>query len=230
MSEYWDQDYFEAQSEADQIVEEAVDKLQGLISEKTKAEIERYKEWYKAVSDVNDKLQKHVYEQQEKINALEIDLKRAKEELERKDNEIPKVPFMPGDKIWWIGNTADSGSPVVCTTCGGKGTVEIASDIYGPMQVTCPRCKGKGKSIYSAAKAYPGYVVKTGILLNAKDSTPSFSYSLVETEKELTRYKNGEECYTFSKRDIYRTEEEAKKVAEEETKKRRERAEKELSE
>ena len=36
-------DYFEDQSEADQIIEEATERLVGLISEQTKSEIERYK-------------------------------------------------------------------------------------------------------------------------------------------------------------------------------------------
>ena len=81
-------DYFEDQSEVEQIIDDATDKLVGLISEKTKSEIERYKNWYESAAEVRDKLQKQVYEQQEKIRVLEVDLKRAKEELERKDNEI----------------------------------------------------------------------------------------------------------------------------------------------
>ena len=97
---YFEDDYFEDQSEADQIIEEASEKLIGLISEKTKAEIEKYKNRLEWSKEKMDRLQREVYEQQERINVLEIDLKRAKEELERKDNEIPKVPFMPGEKIW----------------------------------------------------------------------------------------------------------------------------------
>ena len=50
-------DYFEDQSEAEQIIDEATDKLVGLISEKTKSEIERYKNWYNSAAEVRDKLQ-----------------------------------------------------------------------------------------------------------------------------------------------------------------------------
>ena len=60
-------DYFEDQSEVEQILDDATDKLVGLISEKTKSEIERYKNWYESAAEVRDKLQKQVYEQQEKI-------------------------------------------------------------------------------------------------------------------------------------------------------------------
>ena len=120
---YWNEyDYFEEDtSEADQIIEEATERLVGLISEKTKSEIERYKNWYESTAEVRDKLQKQVYEQQEKIKVLEIDLKRTKEELERKDNEIPKVPFIPGDKVWWIGNDCRNEVAIKCSTCEGKG-------------------------------------------------------------------------------------------------------------
>lgn len=74
-------DYFEDQSEAEQIIDDATDKLIGLISEKTKSEIERYKNWYESSDKMRAELQKQVYEQQEKIRVLKVDLKRAKEEL-----------------------------------------------------------------------------------------------------------------------------------------------------
>lgn len=59
-------DYFEDQSEVEQIIDDATDKLVGLISEKTKSEIERYKNWYESSDKMRAELQKRVYEQQEK--------------------------------------------------------------------------------------------------------------------------------------------------------------------
>ena len=117
-------DYFEDQSEANQIIDEATDKLVGLISEKTKSEIERYKNWYESTAEVRDKLQKRIYEQAEQIKVLEIDLKRANEELERRDNEIPKVPFAPGDKVWYIGNDCINEVAIKCHVCEGRGKVK----------------------------------------------------------------------------------------------------------
>ncbi len=226
---YWeDYDYFEDQSEAEQIIDEATDKLVGLISEKTKSEIERYKNWYNSAVEVSDKLQKRVYEQAEQIKVLEIDLKRAKEELERKDNEIPKVPFMPGDKVWFIGNDCINGVTVECPICKGRGKVKTQTTDYGEVEITCPHCKGNRTARYEPAKACQGYVVRSRITLDAADDVPSFIYDLVRDESELEKFKANEDRYTFSRYEIYKTKEEAEKAANQETKIRKSRAEEQL--
>lgn len=190
-------DYFEDQSEVEQIIDEATDKLVGLISEKTKSEIERYKNWYESLKEDAAELQKQVYEQQEKIKVLEIDLKRAKEELERKDNEIPKVPFMPGDKVWWIGNDCRNEVVIKCSTCEGKGKVKTQTADYGEVEITCPHCKGNSVARYEPAKAYQGYVVRSRITLDAADDVPSFIYDLVKDESDLEKFKSNEDRYTL---------------------------------
>lgn len=223
-------DYFEDQSEADQIIDEATDKLIGLISEATKADIERYKNWYESANKMRAELQKQTYEQQEKINALEIDLKRAKEELERKDNEIPKVPFMPGEKIWWIGNDCRNSTSITCHMCEGKGKVKAQTTEYGEVEITCPHCKGRSLVAYEPAKAYPGYVIRSLVYLDAQENSPSFSYDLVQDEHEYSDYSNNVEYGKpiFGRDKIYKTEEEAKEAADKETEERRAKAEKSL--
>ena len=218
-------DYFEDQSEAEQIIDDTIDKLVGLISEKTKSEIERYKNWYESTAEVRDKLQKRVYEQAEQIKVLEIDLKRTKEELERKDNEIPKVPFMPGDKVWWIGNDCRNEVVIKCSTCEGKGKVKTQTADYGEVEITCPHCKGNSVARYEPAKAYQGYVVRSRITLDAADDVPSFIYDLVKDESDLEKFKSNEDRYTFSRYEIYKTKEEAEKATDQETKIRKLRAE-----
>ena len=218
-------DYFEDQSEVEQILDDATDKLVGLISEKTKSEIERYKNWYESTAEVRDKLQKQAYEQQEKIRVLEVDLKRAKEELERKDNEIPKVPFMPGDKVWWIGNDCRNEVVIKCSTCEGKGKVKTQTADYGEVEITCPHCKGNSVVRYEPAKAYQGYVVRSRITLDAADDVPSFIYDLVKDESDLEKFKSNEDRYTFSRYEIYKTKEEAEKATDQETKIRKSKAE-----
>ncbi len=222
-------DYFEDQSEVEQILDDATDKLVGLISEKTKAEIEKYKNWYESASDVRNKLQKQVYEQQEQIKILEIDLKRAKEELERKDNEIPKVPFMPGDKVWYIGNDCRNEVTIKCSTCQGNGKVKTQTADYGEIEMMCPRCKGYSVARYYPAKAYQGYVVRSRITLDAADDVPSFIYDLVENASDLERFKTNEDMYTFSRYEIYKTKEEAEKAANQETEIRKSKAEEKFS-
>lgn len=221
----YEDDYFEDQSEADQIIEEAVDKLTSLISDKTKSEIERYKNWYKSAAEVRDKLQRQVYEQIEKIKVLEIDLKRTKEELEKRDNEIPKVPFMPGDKVWWVGNDCGNEVAIKCSICEGKGKVKTQTAEYGEVEITCPHCKGNSVARYEPAKAYQGYVVRSCITLDAADDVPGFIYDLVEDESDLERFKTNEDMYTFHRYAIYKTKEEAEKAAAQETEIRKNRAE-----
>lgn len=221
-------DYFEDQSEAEQIIDDATDKLVGLISEKTKSEIERYKNWYESSDKMRAELQKQVYEQQEKIRVLEIDLKRAKEELERKDNEIPKVPFMPGDKVWFIGDDYINGVTVECPTCKGRGKVKTQTADYGEVEITCPHCKGNRTARYELAKACQGYVVRSRITLDAADDVPSFIYNLVRDERELEKFKANEDRYTFSRYEIYKTKEKAEKAADQETEIRKLKAEEQL--
>ena len=222
-------DYFKDQSEAEQIIDEATDKLVGLISEKTKSEIERYKNWYESTAEVRDKLQKRVYEQAEQIKVLEIDLKRAKEELERKDNELPKVPFVPGDKVWYIGNDCINEVAIKCPVCEGRGKVKIQTADYGEVEITCPYCKGNSVARYYPAKAYQGYVVRSHITLDAVDDVPSFIYNLVENASDLERFKTNEDRYTFSRYAIYKTKEEADKAANRETEIRKSMAEEKFS-
>lgn len=218
-------DYFEDQSEAEQIIDEATNKLVGLISEKTRSEIERYKDWYKATSEVRDKLQKQVYEQAEQIKVLEIDLKKTKEELEKSNNEIPKVPFMPGDKVWWVGNDCRNEVAIKCSTCEGKGKVKTKTAEYGEVEITCPHCKGNSIARYEPAKAYQGYVVRSRITLDVTDDTPSFIYDLVESASDLERFKTNEDMYTFHRFAIYKTKEEAERAAKQETEIRKSKAE-----
>lgn len=224
----FEDDYFENQSEAEQIIEEASEKLIGLISEKTKAEIEEYKNWATTAQFRASQLEKTAYEQREKINVLEIELKRAKEELERKDNELPKAPFMPGEKVWWVDDDYQNAAIIKCATCQGTGKVKIQTADFGEVEITCPHCKGQRYASYEPVKAYPGYVVRSRITLDASSDMPSFVYDLVEDEENLKRFKDKKEYYTFTKYEIYKTEDEAKKAADQETEKRKSEVEKEL--
>ena len=221
--------YFEDQSEVEQILDDATDKLVGLISEKTKAEIEKYKNWYESANKMRAELQKQVYEQQEQIKVLEIDLKRTKEELEKSNNEIPKVPFAPGDKVWYIGNDCINEVAIKCHVCEGRGKVKTQTADYGEVEITCPHCKGHSVARYYPAKAYQGYVVRSHITLDAVDDVPSFIYNLVENASDLERFKTNEDRYTFSRYAIYKTKEEADKAANRETEIRKSMAEEKFS-
>lgn len=95
LNRYFDYDFDEdTESQADEIVHEAKDKLVDLIYENVKSEIEEDKKNYERAKERADELQKECYEKREKIDALEIELKKVKEELERSDKLIPKTPLL----------------------------------------------------------------------------------------------------------------------------------------
>lgn len=202
---YWnEEDYFEDQSEAEQVMNEAVDKLVSLISDKTKSEIERYKNWYKSANEMKDELQKQVYEQREKIKVLEINLKRTKEELDRKDSDVPKAPFVPGEEIWWVGNAPEE--EVLCPVCHGKRKVTTQTTEYGNLEIQCPHCKGRGGVCYYPLKVYKGYIAKTHIALEARNKV-SFSYTLSKEKRYIDDYLNNESNsspYFFTKPEVYK--------------------------
>lgn len=222
---YFEDDYFEDRSEADQIIDDATERLVGLISEKTKAEIETYKNKFESAKERLNKSEKKFYEQRERAEVLEIELKRTKEELERRDNEIPKVPFMPGEKVWWVGNDCRNTVTIKCSTCQGNGKVKTQTADYGEVEITCPHCKGNRLTRYEPAKAYSGYVVEANITLNVADDVPSFVYRLVESASDLERFKNNEDRYAFTTYELYKTKEEAEKAAIQETEIRKTKAE-----
>ncbi len=94
INDYFDYKFDEdIESQADEIVHEAKDRLVDLIYGNAKSEIEEDKKNYERAKERADELQKECYENREKINVLEIELKKAKEELERTDKIIPKTPF-----------------------------------------------------------------------------------------------------------------------------------------
>ena len=98
VNDYFDYEFDgDIESQADEIVHEAKDKLIDLIYENVKSEIEEDKKNYERAKKRADELQKECYEKREKIDVLEIELKKVKEELERTDKMIPKTPFALGD-------------------------------------------------------------------------------------------------------------------------------------
>ena len=211
MSQWVDYDYFEDKSEADQIIDEAVEQLTGLISKRVKDDTEKVQKENSKLSDRNAELQKEIWELREQNDLLKLDLEATKQELERNDNKIPRVPFMPGDRIYFIG--ARDSVYIKCPKCGGNGKLKFQTIEYGEIKATCPQCKGIGEESYAPAIACDGYILRSRVTLDAMQDTPSFMYDLVSDIRDLNSIKNGGSVYTFSLKDVYKTEDEAQKVA-----------------
>lgn len=188
LNRYFDYEFDgDTESQADEIVHEAKDKLVDLIYENVKSEIERYKNWYKSAAEVRDKLQKRVYEQAEQIKVLEIDLNRTKEELERSDKLIPKTPFALGDEVWVPYRKYDDKGEVKCPMCNGEGYITALTDVYGTLKCICPHCNnewGKTRAEYDKYSVEHRYIKSINIFTDKAKET-RFDYGTVEDKKNL---------------------------------------------
>ena len=185
---YFDYDFDEdTESQADEIVHEAKDKLVDLIYENIKSEIEEDKKNYEMAKERADKLQKECYEKREKINALEIELKKVKEELERSDKLIPKTPFALGDEVWVPYMKYGDKGLVKCPACNGKGYIVTQNDVYGTLKCICPHCNnnyGKTEAGYDKYSVERRYIKSINIFTDKAKET-RFDYGTIEDKNYL---------------------------------------------
>lgn len=215
VNNYFDYDFDdEIESQADEIVREAKDKLVDLIYENVKSKIEEDKKNYERAKKRADELQKECYEKREKIDVLEIELKKVKEELERSDKLIPKTPFAIGDEVWVTYIKYNDKGLVKCPICNGEGYITTPSDVYGTLKCVCPRCNnewGRTKAEYD--KYYVGRrYIKSISIFTDKAKETRFEYGTIE-DKEKLDVKDYD--YVKYVKNVYATKEEALKKAQE---------------
>lgn len=143
-------DCFEAPSKADEVIQDAVEKLQALMTEKaTKLIID-----YTKASSNLDQLRREIhYAKAEKKRVLE-ELEHAKSslddyknvtfprELVRKMAKAVCGDFAPGDEVWIVANEYHS-SP--CSFCHELGMVSVTFSDGSSGCVSCPKCRGYKK-------------------------------------------------------------------------------------
>lgn len=215
LDRYFDYEFDrDIESQADEIVHEAKDKLADLIYENVKSEIEEDRKNYKRAKERADKLQKECYEKREKIDALEIELKKVKEELERSDKLIPKTPFALGDEVWVTYIKYDNKGEVRCPICNGEGYITALTDVYGTLKCVCPHCNnewGKTKAEYDKYYIERRYIKSISIFTDKAKET-RFEYGTIE-DKEKLDVKDYN--YVNYIKHVYATKEEALEKAQE---------------
>lgn len=188
INDYFDYEFDgDVESQADEIVHEAKDKLVDLIYGNVKSEIEQDKQNYVRAKERADELQKECYEKREKIDALEIELKKAKEELERTDKLIPKTPFALGDEVWVPYSKYSDKGEVKCPMCNGEGYITALTDVYGKLKCVCPHCHnewGKTKAEYDRYSVERRYIKSINIFTDKAKET-RFDYGTIEDKKNL---------------------------------------------
>ena len=188
VNDYFDYEFDgDIESQADEIVHEAKDKLIDLIYENIKSEIEEDRKNYERAKERADELQKECYEKREKINVLEIELKKIKEELERTDNLIPKTPFALGDEVWVTYIKYGDKGLVKCPICNGEGYIVTQNDVYGTLKCVCPHCNnewGRTKAEYDKYYIERRYIKSISIFTDKAKET-RFDYGTIEDKKNL---------------------------------------------
>lgn len=215
LDRYFDYDFDgDTESQADEIVHEAKDKLVDLIYENVKSEIEEDRRNYERAKERADELQKECYEKREKINVLEIELKKVKGELERSDKLIPKTPFALGDEVWVTYIKYGDKGLVKCPICNGEGYITTPSDVYGTLKCVCPHCNNewwKTKAEYD--KYYVGRrYIKSISIFTDKAKETRFEYGTIEDKKNLDVKDYN---YVNYVKHVYATKEEALEKAQE---------------
>ena len=215
VNDYFDYEFDgDVESQADEIVHEAKDKLIDLIYENVKSEIEEDRKNYERAKERADELQKECYEKREKINALEIELKKVKEELERNDKLIPKTPFALGDEVWVTYRKYNDKGEVKCPMCNGEGYITALTDVYGTLKCVCPHCnneQGRTKAEYDKYYIERRYIKSISIFIDKAKET-RFEYGTIE-DKEKLDVKDYN--YVNYVKNVYATKEEALEKAQE---------------
>lgn len=188
VNDYFDYEFDgDVESQADEIVNEAKDKLVDLIYGNAKSEIEEDRKNYLRAKERADELQKECYEKREKINVLEIELKKVKEELERSDKSIPKTPFALGDEVWVPYRKYGDKGEVRCPICNGEGYITALTDVYGTLKCVCPHCNnewGKTTAEYDKYSVERRYIKSINIFTDKAKET-RFDYGTIEDKKNL---------------------------------------------
>ena len=215
VNDYFDYEFDgDVESQADEIVHEAKDKLVDLIYENVKSEIEEDRQNYERAKKRADELQKECYEKREKIDVLEIELKKVKEELERSDKLIPKTPFAIGDEVWVTYRKYNDKGEVRCPMCNGEGYITALTDVYGTLKCVCPHCNnewGKTKAEYDKYYIERRYIKSISIFIDKAKET-RFEYGTIE-DKEKLDVKDYN--YVNYIKHVYATKEEALEKAQE---------------
>lgn len=135
-----DYDYYyeDSKSEADEIIEEAKDKIAEIIYQKAKEEIMHIQDAYEiqkknykdAMNKVGELTQQNILKDRE--------IEKLNDKLNSSDNKsLTNLPISVGDKVWVVAYEHDA--EVTCPICGGSHYVEkLIDDVK--YKADCPKC------------------------------------------------------------------------------------------
>lgn len=211
-------DCFEDSSEADEIILNAIEKLQTLMTDKAK---ELVIDYTKASSNL-DQLRREIHYAKAEKKRVQEELERAKVGLSNyKNNDFPRElvqkmakavcgDFAPGDEVWIINGNYNS---MPCSFCHELGEVSVTFPDGSSDSIRCPKCSGYKKISWLQHRAEKTTIAEIHMKL-------CFSSDRVNYWDNDTIRVSGSETRVPLDR-IFKTEEEAQKRADEMNEKER---------
>ena len=137
MSYFDNYDYCEP-SVLDELVDNTTDKIKDMIINKTKEKVNGILNKAKVAEDRLDIAYKKMRELNDNIISLETRNKELEEEVNRKRTSQKELPFEIGQEVYIY--SADGDYTIECPHCLGKGKVNVDTEKFGCIEISCPVC------------------------------------------------------------------------------------------
>lgn len=168
----------DCKSEADEIIEEARDKLVDLIAEQANSEIKAILENNKRFVKTNEELRQKIESLEKERDVLKTDLDEAKKELVLNGNINPQYKI--GEVAYYM--MPSEWKAIKCPICNGTGYIKVNDSAFGTLTANCPHCSGSNyerRNVgYLMREVEYGYVTSIKIILDAKNNEAQYSYRI----------------------------------------------------
>ncbi len=168
----------DCKSEADEIIEEARDKLIALITEQAGSEIKATIELNARLLKTNEELLQKIESLEKERNDLKTEVDEAKKELVLSGNINPQYKI--GEVAYYM--VSSEWKVIKCPICNGTGYIKVNDSAFGTLTANCPHCSGSNygrRNVeYFLRKVEYGYVTSIKIILDAKSGEAQYSYKI----------------------------------------------------
>lgn len=168
----------DCRSEADEIIEEARDKLVDLITEQANSEIKAILENNKRFVKTNEELRQKIESLEKERNDLKTEVDETKKELVLSGNINPQYKI--GEVAYYM--VSSEWKVIKCPICNGTGHIKVNDSAFGTLTANCPHCSGSNygrRNVeYFLRKVEYGYVTSIKIILDAKSGEAQYSYKI----------------------------------------------------
>lgn len=168
----------DCKSEADEIIEEARDKLIALITEQAGSEIKATIELNARLLKTNEELLQKIENLEKERNDLKTEVDETKKELVLSGNINPQYKI--GEVAYYM--MPSEWKTIKCPICNGTGCIKVNDSAFGTLTANCPHCSGSNygrRNVdYLMRKVERGYVTSIKIILDAKSGEAQYSYRI----------------------------------------------------